>query len=902
MLFLLLGGLWSWQASDSIAKRTEKVRLEAQVYAIMAMELRQEVVQTQQWLQDIASTRALDGLNEGFRRAEESAVRFKERIHKFEEYFNGSNNAVDLNRIRDVNSRFEQFYAIGRKMAEAYVAQGPSGGNPMMPGFDREAERLGVALEPFVKQQLEHAEQLLQEVGSSSTTLAHGTILFAVFGLLSCGVMVWILMRVEHKVRRVVETIQQVMQGNLTVRIDLADSRSEIGLIAYSMDRTIIMLERLMRMIGMHAGSVTASATELLRIREQVESDAGTTFQVVADVTLANKELGDAVNTVRVSIDQMTDNVGLISDAATKVSNDVVTIAASVEQASANITTMASAAEEMTANISGINNNLYQVDHAVQDIAGSLHEMNDALGGVRKRCQEANHVSEQANEKARAARSVMGNLGMAAREIGQVVELINNIAEQTNILALNASIEAAGAGEAGKGFAVVANEVKELARQTAQATQLIANKIVEIQSVVNDAVDTNREIGEAIAQINTANREITASVDEQNSTVQVISNNMNSVAQAAAQVTTNARELNAAAVEVARSAAEAAHGTSEVANSASRVADLARQMAGESYRAMNFAQSVTQSAQISQNVSATVQAKMEQASHTTHLMQGSARHFQRLGQVMQSMSNSLYASQTEVDISPPPFDILLVKEELLTLQGRMEQLLSGRLSVRDPLLPVQKMVFADWISGKENHSDVHRQAVELFRQLMDKIEKMQSAMREQRTGVAETLVGQFHGQRELFFRLLNRLYQGEDAEQASKPFFPWGERLITDIPFVDKEHQVLVEMINALQLAMKEGQGVEAVGKILDELLDYTVMHFDHEEKAMARTNYPSLEEHRAKHVKLVSTLRRLVKEFKEGRFSVGIDLLSLAKSWLVGHILGTDKGYVPYMKEKNIR
>ncbi|MBF0185627.1 MAG: bacteriohemerythrin [Magnetococcales bacterium] len=901
MLFLLIGGLWSWQASDSIAKQTEKVRHEAQTYAILAMELRLQVVQTQQWLQDIASTRGLDGLNEGFRRAEESVRHFKDKAHKFEEHFQSSNNTADLNRIRDVSLRFEQFYATGRKMAEAYVAQGPAGGNPMMAAFDREAEKLEMALQPFVNQQLQQAEQLLQEVGRSSATVAQGTLLFALLALFLCGGMVWFLLREERRVRRVLATVQQVVQGDLTVRINSSDSRSEIGLIAQGIDRSIAMMERLMRMIGMHAGSVTASATELLHIREQVESDAGTTYQVVADVTQANKELGEAVNTVKTSIDQMTDNVGSISDAATKVSNDVVTIAASVEQASANITTMASAAEEMTANISGINNNLYQVDHAVQDIAGSLHEMNDALGGVRKRCQEANHVSEQANEKARAARSVMGNLGMAAREIGQVVELINNIAEQTNILALNASIEAAGAGEAGKGFAVVANEVKELARQTAQATQVIADKIVEIQSVVNDAVDTNREIGEAIAQINTANREITASVDEQNSTVRVISSNMNSVAQAAAEVTNNARELNAAAVEVARSAAEAAQGTSEVANSAGRVADLARQMAGESYRAMNFAQTVTQSAQISQSVSATVQAKMEQASHTTHLMQGSARHFQRLGQVMQNMSNSLYASQTEVDISPPPFDILLVKEQFLALQGRMEQLLSGRLSVRESLLPQQKLAFAEWIAGKESNSDTHRQAVEQLRQLLDKVEKMQAAMREQRTGVAETVLGQFHNQREQLFRLLNTLYQGGEAAEEAKPFFPWGDRLVTGISFVDKEHRVLIDMINALQLAMKEGQGVEAIGKILDGLLAYTVTHFDHEEKAMARTDYPSLAEHRAKHARLVSTLQKLVQEFKDGRFSVGIDLLSLAKGWLVEHILGTDTTYVPYMKEKNI-
>ncbi|MBF0182161.1 MAG: bacteriohemerythrin [Magnetococcales bacterium] len=737
-------------------------------------------------------------------------------------------------------------------------------------------------------------------VDRGSGLLGGLVVVFGLGGMVAGGVMVWLMLRAGRELEKVLDVMGRVADGDLTVRVRALGGRSECGRLGIALDGIIGMMERLMRVIGMHAGNVTASATELVRIREQIEADAGSTFQVVTDVSRANDELGQAVTTVKGSIDRMSENVRAISDAATEVSNDVVAIAASVEQASANITTMASAAEEITANIGGINGNLNQVDEAVQGVANSLQGMTDALGGVRTRCQEANVLSEQANEKAQGARVVMENLGVAAREIGQVVELINNIADQTNMLALNASIEAAGAGEAGKGFAVVANEVKELARQTAQATRLIADRIDEIQSVVNDAVETNREIGRAIERINTANQEITASVDEQNSTIRVISGNMNAVADAAGEVTNSAKELNYAAAEVARAAAEAAQGTQEVANSAGRVANLARQVAEESHRAMEFAGNVAHSAQVSQEVSLTVQGKMEEASRTTHLMQGSARHFQRLGQVMQNMSNSLYASQTELDIAAPPFNIMRVKEELLSLQGHMEQLVSGRIGKEQAMaVAVAGAALREWLRGKEGLSAVHREAngefVELMK-LMEVVERQVGAGEE----ALETL-GEFHERRESLFRLLNKLYQEEGEGTLVKPFFPWGERLMTGIEFVDREHKVLVDMINALQLAMKEGRGTDVIGKILDGLVDYTRTHFAHEEEAMARTDYPAIVEHKAKHVRLVATLQDLVRQFREGRFSVGIDLLGIAKVWLVEHILGTDLTYVPYMRAKNI-
>ncbi|MBF0127687.1 MAG: hemerythrin family protein, partial [Magnetococcales bacterium] len=332
-------------------------------------------------------------------------------------------------------------------------------------------------------------------------------------------------------------------------------------------------------------------------------------------------------------------------------------------------------------------------------------------------------------------------------------------------------------------------------------------------------------------------------------------------------------------------------------------ASQARRVAEESQRALDFAGEVAQSAQVSQEVSLTVQGKMGEAARTADLMLGSARHFQRLGQVMQNMSNSLYASQTELDVAAPPFNIMQIKEELLSMQGRLEQLVSGRLASGAPIrAPGANCSFQEWGQNKEGISQLHRDAVGRHREL---VELAGQVARESGSGRGERaleLLAAFHEKREGFFRLLNSLYQGGDAQMEAKPFFPWGERLLTGIAFVDQEHKMLVDMINSLQLAMKEGRGADVIGKILDGFVDYTRKHFAHEEEAMARTDYPSLTEHKAKHVRLVSTLQQLVEEFKQGRFSVGIDLLGIAKVWLVEHILGTDRTYVPYMKAKNIQ
>ncbi len=188
-----------------------------------------------------------------------------------------------------------------------------------------------------------------------------------------------------------------------------------------------------------------------------------------------------------------------------------------------------------------------QVNENVQTVASAIEEMNASTREISTNANEAFNVATVAVKVAETTNRTVTQLGVSSAEIGKVVKVINSIAEQTNLLALNATIEAARAGEAGKGFAVVANEVKELAKETARATEDISQKIEAIQSDTTKSVEAIAEITSVISKINEISNTIASAVEEQSAT--------NS--------------------EISRSVAEAATGTTGITDNIARVAEAA---------------------------------------------------------------------------------------------------------------------------------------------------------------------------------------------------------------------------------------------------------------------------------------------------------------------------------------
>jgi methyl-accepting chemotaxis protein len=316
--------------------------------------------------------------------------------------------------------------------------------------------------------------------------------------LIACLLVYFVARSISRPLAEITDRMGELAGGNLAIEVPFLKDAHEMGRLARALD----------------VFRASMSETERMR-RDQQLAEARAEAAKRATVTgLADRletkvkgivnELSSAASTMHASAETM-------SGTAEHTARQTVTVAAASEQASARVSTMASATEEMGSSIAEI---ARQVSHS-KDIA---------------------NAAVQASAR---TTTTMEGLSAAAQKIGDVLQLIQNIASQTNLLALNATIEAARAGEAGRGFAVVASEVKNLATQTAKATEEISSQIASIQGATREAVESIKGIDETIARIDEITSAIAAAVEEQDATTQEITRNTHEVAQGTRDVSAN---------------------------------------------------------------------------------------------------------------------------------------------------------------------------------------------------------------------------------------------------------------------------------------------------------------------------------------------------------------------------
>ncbi|WP_263379196.1 methyl-accepting chemotaxis protein [Granulicella paludicola] len=232
--------------------------------------------------------------------------------------------------------------------------------------------------------------------------------------------------------------------------------------------------------------------------------------------------------------------------------------ASSVSSSSEELTSisqqMAGNAEETATQANVVSDASSEVSTNVTVVAAGSEEMQVSIREISKNANEAARVAKNAVTVAESTNTIMGKLGDSSKEIGKVIKVITSIAQQTNLLALNATIEAARAGEAGKGFAVVANEVKELAKQTATATEDIGQKIDAIQTDTRGAVDAIGEISNIINQISDISNSIASAVEEQSVTTNEIGRNVAEAAKGVGDIAKNISGVASAALETTQAA------------------------------------------------------------------------------------------------------------------------------------------------------------------------------------------------------------------------------------------------------------------------------------------------------------------------------------------------------------
>jgi methyl-accepting chemotaxis protein len=307
---------------------------------------------------------------------------------------------------------------------------------------------------------------------------------------------------------------EKMAKGDLTQTIDI-DRSDEVGVLAVSLNTAGKILRLLFSELSTGVHTLASAATELAAISKQMSSAAESTSK--------------RSNGAAAGAEQMSTNMSSVS--------------AAMEQTSTNIATVAAATEEMTATIG--------------EIAGNS--------------EKARGITSEAVERAKTVGATMDELGAAARAIGKVTEAISAISSQTNLLALNATIEAARAGQAGKGFAVVANEIKELAKQAALATEDIKGRVEGIQNSTSNAVVSIADVSKIVEEVNAIVTGIAASIEEQSVVTKDIASNVAQAAKAVEDTNQNVAEASTAAGSIAQDVAEVNHASAEIADSSSQI-------------------------------------------------------------------------------------------------------------------------------------------------------------------------------------------------------------------------------------------------------------------------------------------------------------------------------------------
>ncbi len=281
-------------------------------------------------------------------------------------------------------------------------------------------------------------------------------------------------------------------------------------------------------------------------------------------------ELGDltvAINKMSASLKSMilaiTDNAAHVAAASEELNSTSQQITANSEETSAQADVVSKAAQTVSQNL--------------QTVATGAEEMGASIKEIAKNATEAAKVATAAVRTAETTTATVSKLGESSNEIGQVIKVITSIAQQTNLLALNATIEAARAGEAGKGFAVVANEVKELAKETAKATEDISRKIEAIQTDTKAAVEAIASISGVIHQINDISSTIATAVEEQNATTNEMSRNVSEAAQGSGEITTNIAGVAQAAEGTTRGATDTQKASQQLVETSNQLRNLVEQ-------------------------------------------------------------------------------------------------------------------------------------------------------------------------------------------------------------------------------------------------------------------------------------------------------------------------------------
>ncbi|HTO05627.1 MAG TPA: methyl-accepting chemotaxis protein [Myxococcota bacterium] len=391
--------------------------------------------------------------------------------------------------------------------------------------------------------QLDLATDSLESLASNQVWI------LVIASLLACGMIVVVAFFVGRwiaaPIQRVTHALSELAEGDgdLTFRLRV-ESEDEVGMMAQEVNAFLAKLQTLIREVAGNASTLSSASDELARISDRLV------------------ENGQSVS----------EGATAVAERTHEVSTSIEAVASAAQEATRNVTSVSNSTDQMSQNMAQVSLAAEAVASNAVEVEGSIRDISDAMATIRGNTEKAATVSRQGSEKATPVQQLLRELTQSAEATGKIVALIQKVADQTNLLSLNASIEAASAGEAGKGFAVVANEVKDLARETTEATKKIELQISDMQSFTRQSVAAIGQIIELMEGAHAINSAIAKAVEDQTQTSAKVFEATSDSTKMIADVTGNIGEASNMAAEVAGKASDLMRGISNISENAGKAA------------------------------------------------------------------------------------------------------------------------------------------------------------------------------------------------------------------------------------------------------------------------------------------------------------------------------------------